>query len=46
VTAAVEHGLRPVGINASLIADHLETDNPFLQRRIVQIGYARLNDIV
>ncbi|WP_246722668.1 hypothetical protein [Aureimonas sp. OT7] len=46
VAGAVEKGLRTVGIGLRLIADHLETGDALLKRRVVQIGDARLDGVV
>ncbi|MFE3838710.1 hypothetical protein [Pseudogemmobacter sonorensis] len=46
VAGAVEQRLRPVGIDPRLIAENLEAGNPFLERRVVQIGDTRLDGVV
>ncbi|MFG1400700.1 hypothetical protein [Xanthobacter sediminis] len=38
--------MRPVGIGSRLIADDLEADDAFLERRVVEIGHARRNGVV
>ncbi|WP_369523255.1 hypothetical protein [Brucella anthropi] len=46
VTGAVEQGLRSVGIGSRLIADDLEASDALFERRVVEIGYARLDGVV
>nr|WP_254691514.1 hypothetical protein [Shinella daejeonensis] len=35
-----------ISIHTGLVADNLETNDPLLQRRIVQIGYTCLDSVV
>ncbi|ALK09716.1 hypothetical protein [Blastochloris viridis] len=42
----VEHCLCPFGVGAGLIPDCLETVDAVFQRRIVNIGNARLNGVI
>ncbi|WP_313393004.1 hypothetical protein [Sphingobium yanoikuyae] len=46
VAGAFKHGLRAVGIGSCLIANDLETGDPLLERRIIQIGHTRLDGVV
>ena len=43
---ALEHRLCPLGIGLGLIADGLEAIDPIFQRRVVQIGHARLDGVI
>jgi hypothetical protein len=42
----LEHGLRPVGIGLCLITDGLGAVDAVFQRRVVQIGNARLDGVI
>ncbi|UPG71713.1 hypothetical protein MVG78_14320 [Roseomonas gilardii subsp. gilardii] len=46
VGRAVEQRLCPVSIGPRLIADDLEAGDTLLERRVVQIGHARLDSVV
>ncbi|WP_245439454.1 hypothetical protein [Aminobacter sp. MSH1] len=41
-----EQGLRPIGVGPRLIAENLQASDPLLQRRVVQIGNARLDGVI
>ncbi|WP_219993569.1 hypothetical protein [Asticcacaulis tiandongensis] len=42
----LEHGLRPLCIGLGMIADGLEAVDTIFQRRVVQIGHARLDSVI
>jgi len=42
----LEHGPCPVGIDHGLIADGLEAVDTVFQRRVIQVGDARLDGVV
>ena len=42
----VEHGLGALGVGLRLVPDSLETLDPILERRIVDVGHARLDGVV
>mgnify|MGYP001153125941 CR=1 FL=1 len=42
----VEHGLGALGVGLGLIADSLEAVNAVFERRVVNVGHARLDGIV
>jgi len=46
LSCILEHGLRPVGVGLGLIADGFEAVDAVFQRRVVQIGHARLDGII
>ncbi len=46
MAGAFEQRLRPVGIGPRLIADDLEAGDTLLERRVVQIGNARLDGVI
>nr|WP_312826823.1 hypothetical protein [Brucella anthropi] len=46
LACAIEHGFSPFCVQFGLVADDLEADDALLERRIVQIGHARLNGVV